>query len=53
MDTFEADLESDEDKYGIVCTQISVTTSVMVDYKCISSRVAHFFKQDRQMIQDS
>ena len=53
MDAFEADYESDEDEYDIVCTQTSVTTSVMVDYKGISDRTAHLFKQNHQMIQDS
>ena len=52
MDAFEADYESDEDEYGIVCTQTSVETSVIVDYKRISDRTAHLFKQDHQMIQD-
>ena len=53
MDAFEADYESDEDEYGIVCTQTSVKTSVVVDYKRISDCTAHLFKQDHQMIQDS
>ena len=42
MDAFEEDYESDEGKYGIVCTQ----SSVMVDYKRIGERTAHLFKQD-------
>ena len=53
MDAFEVDYESDKDEYGIVCTQTSVTTSVMVDYKRISDCIAHLFKQDHQMIQDA
>ena len=53
MDAFEADYESDKDEYGIVCTQTSVTISVMVDYKRISDRTSYLFKQDHQMIQDS
>ena len=49
MDAFEADYESDEDEYGIVCTQ----TSVMVDYKRIGDQTAYLSKQDHHMIQDS
>ena len=49
MNAFEADYESDEDEYGIVCTQ----TAVMVDYNRISDRTAHLFNQHHQMIQDS
>ena len=53
MNAFEADYESNQDKYGIVCTQTSVKTAVMVDCSLISDRTAHLFNQDHQMIQDS
>ena len=53
MDAFTADYESDEDEYGIICTQTSVETAVTVDYNRIKDRTAHLFNQDHQMIQDS
>ena len=52
MSAFEADYESDEDEYGIVCTQTAVKTAITVDYNRISDRTAQLFNQDHQMIQD-
>ena len=53
MSAFDADYESDKDEYGIICTQTSIETAVMVDYNRISDCTAHLFNQDHQMIQDS
>ena len=50
IQAIQEDYETEQDEYGIVCC---TQNSVIVDYKQISNRTAHLFKQDHQMIQDS
>ena len=50
MQVFQKDYKTDENEYGIVCC---IQNAVTIDYKHIGDRIAHLFKQDHQMIQDS
>ena len=49
MQASEGEHDTDEDRYGIICTQ----DYIVVDYKRIGNRTIHLFKKDHQMIQDS